>query len=112
MMRTQPSLRPPRPAKLAPEARTIKPRLRLKLASVPRREASGRSSRCCSPRFPEISISKIRFLEAEGLITPQRAPSGYRRYTEGDVERLRYVLSVQRQHYLPLEGDPGASRSD
>jgi len=53
--------------------------------------------------FPEISISKIRFLEAEGLITPQRAPSGYRRYTEGDVERLRYVLSVQRQHYLPLK---------
>ena len=52
--------------------------------------------------FPEISISKIRFLEAEGLITPQRAPSGYRRYTEGDVERLRYVLSVQREHYLPL----------
>jgi DNA-binding transcriptional MerR regulator len=52
--------------------------------------------------FPEISISKIRFLEAEGLITPQRAPSGYRRYTENDVERLRYVLSVQREHYLPL----------
>jgi DNA-binding transcriptional MerR regulator len=53
--------------------------------------------------FPEISISKIRFLEAEGLISPQRAPSGYRRYTESDVERLRYVLSVQREHYLPLK---------
>jgi DNA-binding transcriptional MerR regulator len=53
--------------------------------------------------FPEISISKIRFLETEGLITPQRAPSGYRRYAEGDVERLRYVLSVQREHYLPLK---------
>jgi DNA-binding transcriptional MerR regulator len=53
--------------------------------------------------FPEISISKIRFLEAEGLVTPQRAPSGYRRYTESDVERLRYVLSVQREHYLPLK---------
>jgi DNA-binding transcriptional MerR regulator len=53
--------------------------------------------------FPEISISKIRFLEAEGLITPQRAPSGYRRYSESDVERLRYVLSVQREHYLPLK---------
>jgi DNA-binding transcriptional MerR regulator len=53
--------------------------------------------------FPEISISKIRFLEAEGLITPERAPSGYRRYSEGDVERLRYVLSVQREHYLPLK---------
>jgi DNA-binding transcriptional MerR regulator len=53
--------------------------------------------------FPEISISKIRFLEAEGLISPERAPSGYRRYTESDVERLRYVLSVQREHYLPLK---------
>jgi DNA-binding transcriptional MerR regulator len=53
--------------------------------------------------FPDISISKIRFLEAEGLITPQRAPSGYRRYTENDVERLRYVLAVQRDHYLPLK---------
>ena len=53
--------------------------------------------------FPEISISKIRFLEAAGLISPLRAPSGYRRYTEGDLERLRYVLSVQREHYLPLK---------
>jgi DNA-binding transcriptional MerR regulator len=53
--------------------------------------------------FPDISISKIRFLETEGLITPQRAPSGYRRYTEGDLDRLRYVLAVQRDHYLPLK---------
>src|SRR3954464_3365830 len=44
--------------------------------------------------FPDISISKIRFLEAEGLLSPQRAPSGYRRYDNADVERLRYVLSV------------------
>ncbi len=53
--------------------------------------------------FPDISISKIRFLEAEGLISPERAPSGYRRYDPADVERLRYVLSVQRDHYLPLK---------
>ena len=53
--------------------------------------------------FPDISISKIRFLESEGLITPQRAPSGYRRYAEHDVERLRYVLTMQRDHYLPLK---------
>jgi DNA-binding transcriptional MerR regulator len=53
--------------------------------------------------FPDISISKIRFLESEGLIAPQRAPSGYRRYSETDLERLRYVLSVQRDHYLPLK---------
>ena len=53
--------------------------------------------------FPDISISKIRFLESEGLITPERAPSGYRRYASTDVERLRYVLTVQRDHYLPLK---------
>jgi DNA-binding transcriptional MerR regulator len=53
--------------------------------------------------FPDISISKLRFLESEGLVTPRRAPSGYRRYTDGDIERLRYVLSVQRSHYLPLK---------
>ena len=53
--------------------------------------------------FPDISISKIRFLESEGLIAPQRAASGYRRYSETDLERLRYVLSVQRDHYLPLK---------
>ena len=55
------------------------------------------------PEFPDVSISKIRFLEAEGLISPQRAPSGYRRYAESDIERLRYVLAVQRTHYLPLK---------
>jgi DNA-binding transcriptional MerR regulator len=53
--------------------------------------------------FPDISISKLRFLESEGLVNPRRAPSGYRRYTDADVERLRYVLSVQRSHYLPLK---------
>ena len=52
--------------------------------------------------FPDISISKIRFLESEGLITPERAASGYRRYSQSDLDRLRYVLSVQRDHYLPL----------
>ncbi len=53
--------------------------------------------------FPDISISKIRFLESEGLVSPERAPSGYRRYDTADVERLRYILSVQRDHYLPLK---------
>lgn len=53
--------------------------------------------------FPDISISKIRFLEGEGLISPERAPSGYRRYAEADIERLRYVLDVQKNHYLPLK---------
>lgn len=53
--------------------------------------------------FPDISISKIRFLESEGLISPVRAPSGYRRYHGADIERLRYILTVQRDHYLPLK---------
>lgn len=53
--------------------------------------------------FPDISISKIRFLESVGLLSPQRAPSGYRRYSEADVERLRYILRVQKTHYLPLK---------
>jgi DNA-binding transcriptional MerR regulator len=53
--------------------------------------------------FSDISISKIRFLESVGLVSPQRAPSGYRRYTADDVERLRYILRVQKSHYLPLK---------
>ncbi len=54
------------------------------------------------PEFPEVSISKIRFLEEQGLVEPDRAPSGYRRFSAAHLERLRYVLSVQRDHYLPL----------
>jgi DNA-binding transcriptional MerR regulator len=52
--------------------------------------------------FPDVSVSKIRFLESEGLIAPARSPSGYRRFDETDVERLRYILTAQRDHYLPL----------
>ncbi len=52
--------------------------------------------------FPDITISKIRFLESEGLIEPQRTPSGYRKFTNTDLERLRYVLLAQRDQYLPL----------
>ena len=52
--------------------------------------------------FPDITISKIRFLESEGLIEPQRTPSGYRKFTGVDLERLRYVLAAQRDQYLPL----------
>jgi DNA-binding transcriptional MerR regulator len=55
------------------------------------------------PEFPDVTISKIRFLEAEGLVTPQRSPSGYRRFTAYDCARLRYVLTAQRDHYLPLK---------
>ena len=52
--------------------------------------------------FADITISKIRFLESEGLIEPQRTPSGYRKFTTIDLERLRYVLAAQRDQYLPL----------
>jgi len=52
--------------------------------------------------FPDITISKIRFLESEGLIDPQRTPSGYRKFTGVDLDRLRYVLTAQRDQYLPL----------
>ena len=52
--------------------------------------------------FPDVTISKIRFLEAEGLIEPERTASGYRKFSRDDVSRLRYVLSAQRDHYLPL----------
>ncbi|WP_030571502.1 transcriptional regulator FtsR [Streptomyces aureocirculatus] len=53
--------------------------------------------------FPEVTISKIRFLESEGLIEPQRTPSGYRKFSPEDVERLGHVLRMQRDHYLPLK---------
>ena len=52
--------------------------------------------------FPDITISKIRFLEDQGLVQPDRTPSGYRKFSASDVARLRYVLSQQRDHYLPL----------
>jgi DNA-binding transcriptional MerR regulator len=55
------------------------------------------------PDFPDVTISKIRFLEAEGLVTPQRSASGYRRFTAYDCARLRFVLTAQRDQYLPLK---------
>lgn len=52
--------------------------------------------------FPDVSVSKIRFLESAGLIRPARSPSGYRKFGAADVDRLRYILTVQRDQYLPL----------
>jgi DNA-binding transcriptional MerR regulator len=52
--------------------------------------------------FPDVSVSKIRFLETEGLITPARSPSGYRRFCAADLDRLRFILTAQRDQYLPL----------
>lgn len=70
--------------------------------------------------FPDISVSKIRFLESQGLITPERSPSGYRQFTDSDLELLRWILRQQRDHYLPLkvirrrlkEGDGPGSEVD
>ncbi len=53
--------------------------------------------------FPDLTISKIRFLEQEGLVQPDRTPSGYRKFSSADVARLKYVLAQQRDHYLPLK---------
>jgi DNA-binding transcriptional MerR regulator len=53
--------------------------------------------------FPDVTISKIRFLEAEGLVTPERTASGYRRFTAYDCARLRFILTAQREQYLPLK---------
>jgi DNA-binding transcriptional MerR regulator len=54
------------------------------------------------PEFPDVTISKIRFLESEGLIEPERTSSGYRKFYERDVDRLRKILKLQRDEYLPL----------
>ncbi|MDP9072473.1 MAG: MerR family transcriptional regulator, partial [Actinomycetota bacterium] len=53
--------------------------------------------------FPDITISKIRFLESQGLLDPERTASGYRKFYEPDVERLRWILRQQREHFLPLK---------
>ena len=53
--------------------------------------------------FPDVTVSKIRFLESEGLIAPERTESGYRRFTEEDIERLRFILRLQREQFLPLK---------
>jgi len=67
--------------------------------------------------FPDVTISKIRFLESQGLLDPERTPSGYRKFYEGDIDRLRWILRQQKDHYLPLKvikdrledgGAPGA----
>lgn len=53
--------------------------------------------------FPDVTISKIRFLESQGLLDPERTPSGYRKFYQGDIERLRWILRHQRDHFLPLK---------
>jgi len=60
--------------------------------------------------FPDVTISKIRFLESQGLLDPERTPSGYRKFYEADVERLRWILRQQREHFLPLKVIKGRLR--
>ena len=55
------------------------------------------------PEFPDLTISKIRFLESQGLLDPERTPSGYRKFYDQDIERLRWILRQQREQYLPLK---------
>ncbi len=52
--------------------------------------------------FPDVTISKIRFLESQGLIDPERTPSGYRKFYDADIDRLRFILREQKEHFLPL----------
>ena len=69
-----------------------------------------------SDEFPDISISKIRYLEGQGLLSPRRTQSGYRLYSDDDVERLRTILQLQRDEFLPLRvireelSSPGSTR--
>ena len=85
------------------------------MTSVPRPSASAARDTDTTPRFtigevltalrgdfPDVTISKIRYLESEQLVHPQRTPSGYRKFSPADVARLRYVLAAQRDQYLPL----------
>jgi DNA-binding transcriptional MerR regulator len=53
--------------------------------------------------FPDVSVSKIRFLETQGLVRPDRSASGYRMFTDDDIQRIEYILTEQRDHYLPLK---------
>ena len=62
--------------------------------------------------FPDVTISKIRFLESQGLLDPERTPSGYRKFYEADVERLRWILRQQRENFLPLKVIKGRLSGD
>ena len=81
-------------------------------AEAGRRLTVGAVVRALSQEFPDVTISKVRFLEAEGLVTPARTASGYRQFTPDDVERLRYVLRAQRDQFWPLQGHQGQPRGD
>lgn len=68
----------------------------------PNRVAIGAVIDHLQPEFPDVSVSKIRFLESRGLVSPWRSESGFRRFDQADIERLRWILTMQRDHFLPL----------
>ena len=70
---------------------------------MPEAQSIGEAINMLRHEFPEISVSKLRFLEGKGLIDPGRSPSGYREFSPQDMERVRYILRQQRDHYLPLK---------
>ena len=74
----------------------------LSMAAAPHRSI-GEVLALLKDEFPDITISKIRFLESQGLLDPERTPSGYRRFYDKDVERLRWILRQQRENFLPLK---------
>lgn len=77
---------------------------RLEAAETPERFFSiGQVLEALNQDFQDLSLSKLRFLEEQGLVTPQRTPAGYRRFTQDDIERLRMILTLQRDHFLPLK---------
>lgn len=67
------------------------------------RHSIGETINLLRDEFPEVSVSKLRFLEGQGLIEPERSPSGYREFSAADLDRVRYILRQQRDHYLPLK---------
>jgi len=71
--------------------------------AIPDHHSIGEVLASLRDEFPDITISKIRFLESQGLIDPERTPSGYRKFYAADVERLRFILRQQREHFLPLK---------
>lgn len=91
---------PAHPAKPAKAANTVK---EAKAVKAVKTMSIGVVLEKLHVEFPEVTVSKIRFLEAEGLITPQRTSSGYRRFTQADVDRLHFILKTQRDDYLPLK---------
>ena len=70
---------------------------------APKLSSIGQVLNRLSADFPDLTPSKLRFLEEQGLVQPRRTESGYRKFSEDDIQRLRFILSLQRDHYLPLK---------